>query len=316
MRPGPRLRALLAWTDRNFPASARWLHYLRWAAAGPEEALLRDAYRTILCRYPDEGGRSTYLPALRSGELSVEKLGEMLLESPEFQVVGLHRGLGPYGIGPYLHRSRRIFMRSLPPARRILDLGGTDLGHEFGALVNMGYPYRFEELVIVDLPPDERHPIYDRGGVRSVVATPLGPVRYAYHSMDDLSDYPEESFDLVVSGQSIEHLPPDAADTMLRGAFRVLRPGGWLAVDTPNARVTRLQQEAFIDPDHKYEYTPEEMEEKLRAAGFEVVERKGLNLANRSLEQKEFDMDEIVVNVGLFADVASCYLMAFVCRRP
>lgn len=316
MRSGPRLRGLVAWLERVYPAGARWLHFLRWVAAGPHEAVLRDAYRTILGRYPDEGGRDLYLPALRRGELSVEKLGEILLESPEFQVGGLDRGIGPYGLGPYLHRSRRIFVRTLPRARRILDLGGTDLGHAFGSLVNMGYPYPFDELVIVDLPPDERHALYDRGGTRSVVETPLGPVRYAYHSMTDLSGYPDGSFDLVVSGQSIEHVPVDAADTMLESAFRVLRPGGWLAVDTPNARVTRLQQEAYIDPDHDYEYTLEEMETKLQRAGFEIVERKGLNLATRSLENKEFETAEIAVNVGLFADVASSYLMAFICRRP
>ena len=32
--------------------------------------------------------------------------------------------------------------------------------------------------------------------------TALGPVRYRYHSMVDLSDYADDSVDLVYSGQS------------------------------------------------------------------------------------------------------------------
>lgn len=289
----------------------RGIRYLRGAAPGHHEEALEVAYRAILGRLPDDGGRETYLPKMRAGELTVEELGRNLVGSHEFRLLSLDRG-----IGPYLHRSRGEFVRSLPPARHILDLGGTDLGHEHGALVTMGYPYQFDELVIVDLPVDERHPIYGRGGAHTAVETERGPVRYAYHSMADLSAYPEGSFDLVFSGQSIEHLSVADADAMLAGAFRVLRPGGYLALDTPNARVTRVQQAEFIDPDHKYEYTVEEMEAKLAAAGFELVERKGMNLATGSLERSSFDMVEVARNVGVFWEAESCYLMAFVCRRP
>ena len=43
-----------------------------------------------------------------------------------------------------------------------------------------------------------------------------------------------------------------------------LRPGGYFALDTPNGRLTRLQQADFIDPDHKIEYTFEQLFAKLR----------------------------------------------------
>jgi predicted SAM-dependent methyltransferase len=133
--------------------------------------------------------------------------------------------------------------------------------------------------------------------------------------MTDLSAYEDESFDLVYSGQSIEHVPVDAADVMLKSALRVLRPGGWLAVDTPNARMTRLQQETLIDPDHTYEYRPDELRDKLVAAGFVVVEEKGLNLGRECLDAGRFDATELARSVGVFADVEACYLMAFVCRK-
>ena len=52
----------------------------------------------------------------------------------------------------------------------------------------------------------------------------------------------------------------------------MLRPRGYLALDTPNARVTRLMQDGFIDPDHKIEYTAEQLATKLENAGFTIRE--------------------------------------------
>lgn len=275
------------------------------------EVVVDVAYRVVLQRWPDDHGMHDFAPKLRTGEITVEQFGRRLVDSREFEQLAASAELGVS-----LHRSRCAFMRSLPEAKRILDLGGTDLTHEYGAMVTMGYPYPFDELVIVDLPPDDRHPIYNRGETRSEVQSPNGTVRYAYHSMADLSRYADASFDLVYSGQTIEHVPLELADTILSEARRVLRPGGHLALDTPNARLTRLQQDEMIDPDHKYEYTVAEIEAKVRAAGFEIVDRKGLNLGRASLERGSFDVAEVARNVGLFADAESCYLTALVARKP
>lgn len=291
-------------------AALRGLRVVRRRMLEGPDVVVDVGYRVVLQRWPDDHGRNDFVAKLRSGELTVEQFGRRLVDSREFEQLSAGAELGLS-----LHRSRCAFVRSLPPAARILDLGGTDLTHEYGAMVTMGYPYSFEELVIVDLPPTDRHPLYNRGGTRHVVQTPIGPVRYAYHSMADLSDYGDNSFDLVYSGETIEHVPLELADGILTEAHRVLRPGGVLALDTPNARLTRLQQDEMIDPDHKYEYTVAEIEAKVRAAGFEIAERKGLNLGRASLERGSFDMHEVARNVGLFADVESCYLTALVCRK-
>jgi SAM-dependent methyltransferase len=209
-----------------------------------------------------------------------------------------------------------MFVRSLPPARLILDLGGTSLGNPIGALVLMGYPYVFDDLVVVDLPSEERDALYREADAPKVTQTPLGPVRYRYHSMVDLSDYADNSVDLVYSGQSIEHVTTQAAETVLSEVRRVLRPGGYLGLDTPNARVTRLQQDEFIDPDHEYEYTDAELRTKLSAAGFDVVGAWGLNHAGPSLAAGRFDADETAKARGLFHQIEDCYLLAYLCRVP
>ena len=121
----------------------------------PPAQALRTAYNVVLAREPDPVGTLDYLPRLVSGQLSRDELVEWLRGSEEF-VVGRRSTL----LGPSIHASRCQFIRSLPPADRILDLGGTHLGNEVGALVALGYPYRFSELVIIDLPSDERHPLY------------------------------------------------------------------------------------------------------------------------------------------------------------
>jgi len=277
----------------------------------PPQVQLSVVYETLLGRKPDPSGTASYLPGLQNGSLSPSQLAEWIYASSEWWTVAPFTELAPA-----LHFSRSLFVRSLPKARRILDLGGTALGSDKGAMVLMGYPYAFDELVVVDLPPDDRNDLYKETVARNVTHTDLGPVRYNYHSMSDLTQYTSESFDLVYSGQSIEHVPVEEAERVLVGAARILRPGGYLALDTPNARVCRLQQPGFIDPDHDHEYTHGEMMDKLRAAGFEVLEAKGLNLAGRSLARGEFSVQEVATNRGLFAEIEDCYLLSYLCRRP
>ena len=95
--------------------------------------------------------------------------------------------------------------------------GAPRSGSDKGAMVLMGYPYAFDELVVVDLPPDDRNDLYKESVARDVIQTELGPVHYRYHSMSDLARYGDGSFDLVYSGQSIEHVPVDEAERVLVG---------------------------------------------------------------------------------------------------
>jgi SAM-dependent methyltransferase len=277
----------------------------------PSRQFLRGIFHLLFGREPVLTDDDWYMQQLESGRLSPRQLVEWLTNSPEWT-----HGAPMDEFGPSLHYGRGVFIRSLPRARRILDIGGAALGDPSGALVVMGYPYAFDELVIVDLPSEERHPLYRDESRPDTVRTPQGRVTYRYHSMTDLSSYPSGSFDLVYSGQSIEHVTRREADSVLSQVRRVLAPGGFLALDTPNSRLTRLQQDAFIDPDHKYEYSHREMAAMLRGHGFVIEQALGISYGGESVATGAFDVAEVATKRGLFHEIADCYLLSYVCRRP
>lgn len=74
------------------------------------------------------------------------------------------------------------------------------------------------------------------------------------------------AFDAVVGQHVLEHLPD--LPTALAEWRRVLRPGGRLAMATPNARYPDPAH--FADEDHDHVYTPQELAEAAQAAGFQV----------------------------------------------
>lgn len=277
----------------------------------PSDIALRTAYEVVLQRGPDQTGVDSMLPALENGDLGYRDMVASLLGSEEFNATTRF-----WHLGPSLHASRCAFIRSLPKAKRIIDLGGTHQHRDEGALVAMGYPYPFEELIIVDLPRTERHEIYALSDDLAEVDTDLGPVRYRYHSMADLSDYEDESFDLVYSGQTFEHVLETVSDTVLAEAMRVLRPGGHLGLDTPNAWAARIQQPEFIDPDHEIEYDEPTLTAKLADAGFEGVSVQGLNHLGTCVTSGEFSFEEVARHHGVYAAASECYLLAYICRKP
>jgi SAM-dependent methyltransferase len=285
----------------------------RYLRGGPISELsdrfaVRLAFNLLLEREPGEAGFAEFEGRLRVGQMTRAEMVAFIHDSKEFADTKAYRHMGSS-----VHRGRCVFVRSLPRARRILDLGGSSRGSEAGALVELGYPYAFDELVIVELPAEVRHDHYSDVVEADRVVTALGPVTYRYHSMTDLTGLEDGSFDLVYSGQSIEHVSVADADAALAEVRRVLRPGGFLALDTPNGAVCRLQQPGFIDPDHKVEYTHAELSAKLTAAGFAIVRRHGLNFAGASVETGVFDVGETARQWGLFDDIENSYILAYVC---
>jgi SAM-dependent methyltransferase len=297
-------------TRRRLRAAGASIDYLRGRRSFselPDPVAIRLAYNVLLDREPDDLGVETFSGWLE-GSMTKQDMVAAIRGSDEFAQYTAYRELGPS-----IHFGRGVFIRSLPPGQRILDLGGSSRFHAAGAMVAFGYPYPFEELVIVELPAEERHQHYQDVIEGDTIQSHLGPVTFRYQSMTDLVGLPDAGFDLVYCGQSVEHVTEDDADKLLSEVRRVLRPDGAFAFDTPNGAVCRLQQDEFIDPDHKIEYTHDQISAKLEQAGFRIARQHGLNYAGASSASREFDLLDTARHWGLFDDLERCYILAYVC---
>ncbi len=276
-----------------------------------DEDFVRLLYRLILKREPDPDGFEHFVREIKNGRVPRSGIVDEIIQSSEY--VG--KNIPPLVIS--LHKSRCMWVKSLPKSESIIDLGGSSAGDKRGSLVAMGYPYSFKELFIVDLPLEKRHELY-ADGYKQVESfnSDRGEITYVYTSMLHLDNFADSSIGFINMGQSIEHIFEKEADYVLMECMRILKPGGFLCLDTPNGQATRLQSEAFIDPDHKIEYSHKVLSEKIRNAGFHIHEQKGLNFMQSGFENKKFDIIETSKNWGIYDDIKHCYILAYRCQKP
>lgn len=273
------------------------------------------AYRVFLKRNPEPEGLRHYLAAFERGESNGYKLARELVHSNECkEVAGL-----PASPSDSLHRARmELVQRHLPPAERIVDLGGASIGDSAGALLAMGYPHHPRDILIVDLPPDARLFGGEGAEANPTHTTPDGTVvRYHYSTMGDLASVASGTVDLVWSGESIEHVSEEEGDRVCQEAYRVLKPGGYFCLDTPNAALTRLESpDAFIHPEHQKEYTVPELRAKLERWGFRVVESKGICPMPESVRTQRYQRAEMLANLRLSDDAEQSYLFFLKAIKP
>jgi 2-polyprenyl-3-methyl-5-hydroxy-6-metoxy-1,4-benzoquinol methylase len=85
--------------------------------------------------------------------------------------------------------------------------------------------------------------------------------------------FKKNAFDIVISISVIEHLTPNEAEVFIQESERVLKPGGFIFLVTPNyATPIRLLQGkkwfAYFDPTHINFYTPKSLSALLKSSGF------------------------------------------------
>jgi SAM-dependent methyltransferase len=112
-------------------------------------------------------------------------------------------------------------------------------------------------------------------GFREVVTVQNGP-----------TPWPEESFDLVLCCETVEHVTPETAAAIYSEQRRLLRPGGHLFVTTPASEDLRMAmtycpfcESEFHSWQHLRSISPAVLREELHAAGFEVLRCEAVDLA-------------------------------------
>jgi SAM-dependent methyltransferase len=213
--------------------------------------------------------------------------------------------------GLLIHNARvKLISTVLPEADVIVDLGGAN-----GSIYEMGYPHDFDQLIIVDLPPEDRCEMY-RDLPSLSCMTPQGPIHTLLSGMTDLSSIPSASVDLVWSGESIEHITEEDSKLVYAEVKRILKPEGYFCLDTPNRLMTELHigTPEWIHPEHKIEYYPEHLQRNLREAGFDIMEQLGVvEMVNTSRTGK-IDYRDFYVGAGLSLSLERSYIQFYRCK--
>ena len=99
-------------------------------------------------------------------------------------------------------------------------------------------------------------------------------------TVDDFDlPFPDASFDVVTAWHVIEHVE-DVRATLSEWR-RVLRPGGLLAIETPDASSPLVRRRGsnyrrFWAPEHTYTFTPDNMARFIEGAGLELIPLPGV----------------------------------------
>lgn len=267
------------------------------------------AFLLILNRLPDESGIRYYLERLDGHLINRQQFIQFLFESPEY------RSRFEPKFPDRLHEARKEFIKTLPEAECIVDLGGACPTEIEGALYASGYPHRARRLILVDLPFDARM-IVPQDFREEKLTRDYGTIEYIHSSMINLSAIEDGIADMVFSGESIEHVTEAEAVRVIAEAWRVLKPGGYFCLDTPNSKLTRIHSpNQFIHPEHKVEYLPSDLIEMLKGCGFEVVETGGICPMPETARTGVFDETEVFRTPALSGDVNVSYCFYVKCRK-
>lgn len=171
------------------------------------------------------------------------------------------------------HRARYWWAAGLVPGKRVLD-AGCGLAYGSAILAQAGAA----EVIGVD----SAEPV-----VEAAQARMAGRVRIEHGDVGRL-DFPADSFDVVVCFEVIEHV--QNSDAVLDELARVLRPGGVVALSSPN-------RDAYAqgNPHHVHEFRPDELRQALESRFAHV----------RLIRQHDFLTSAIIDDEGFTADDGS-----------
>jgi SAM-dependent methyltransferase len=271
-------------------------------------------YRFILNREIDDLGAQSCAKQIAKGIFSPWVLIARLMLSAEFKKPYFRRT--PL---QQLHRARMLWVQQLPPAKTILDIGGSSPNVPEGALIEMGYPHRPEKLIIFDKPPHEQYwgtPNYSQA---NTLIRPWGQVQYMHGYAEDIlqnDELRDQKFDMIYMGQVVEHIYEDKLPRVLTWIKDHLADGGKFVFDTPNRLITRFEtgEGRYIDPDHKREYTPEVLLALLTTVGFFVTQQWGILDMPNVIATASYGIKDFYSGEALSSSPTNAYCFAMACE--
>ena len=165
----------------------------------------------------------------------------------------------------------------LPYAENILDVGAGD-----GSFVK-AYPYLGCKITFFDKAGSD-----DDGFKYCVEHYTSSGYSHIEGDCTDMNTIKDETYDMVIFTEVIEHLTEEQVKKTLSEIKRVLKPNGRIALSTPNIVIRKEVGKYLANPFHIKEYTNDEIKELLLSYGFKIVKNVG------TLEFKENTLNTTV----------------------
>lgn len=119
--------------------------------------------------------------------------------------------------------------------------------------------------------------------------------------------FPDNSFDILIAFQLIEHIPPREVGNFLADSKRVLKKHGLLFILTPNRKFRLLPFQRPFNPEHYQEFTAKKLVKVLETY-FDDVEIKGLRAKEwiEEIERRRVRRSYPVYIKGVIYDLLPC----------
>ena len=144
-----------------------------------------------------------------------------------------------------IHLERYLLAKPYVNGKRVLDAA---CGEGYGSRLMMDWGAA--EVTGVDISED--------GIAKAKAIFEEKNLRFLVHAVDKLP-FPNNSFDTVISLETIEHL--DQPEDFLREITRVLKPGGTVVLSCPNDAYYARMDENYNNPYHKKRYSFREFQD-------------------------------------------------------
>ncbi len=156
------------------------------------------------------------------------------------------------------HALRRVVRRYLPANR---DASVLDLGCGYGVFVHIAHECGYHKTWGVD-----------RSAQQVAAAARLGIAGVREGDLvETLRSQPDESHDVIVTFDVVEHLTKDELVVLVDDARRVLRPGGRWIIHAPNAESPMFGRIRYGDFTHEQAFTRVSISQLLLSSGFRQV---------------------------------------------
>lgn len=277
-----------------------------------ENDLIKLVYITLLGRKIDPVGLEYWTTKINQHSFNLKEMIDQIYNSPEF----IMRFKTPFPT--IIHKGRVEWIQTINSFDTIFDIGGSSPNIEQGALIELGYNHRPKKLIIFDLPENEQYWGKPRFPQDREYIFEWGSLNYEHgkiENVDSFTGLADMKYDMIFMGQTIEHIYPEKLPNVLKWISNHLSLNGRFIFDTPNRVITKLQSpDKWIDVDHKYEYTPDEMERILNKNGLIVIKKTGIVNMPGSLISRIFNPLEVYETEAVNSSPNTSYLFAFECK--